>query len=109
MIRALLRRWQRRRQAPLGVRCGASVPPSISQNISIKGPGAGSLTVSGNNSFGIFTINARATVGMSGSTIAHDSASAGGIDVHRANVGRLGCGALHGATLVNPLNFENVT
>lgn len=43
--------------------------PTITQNVTIDGLGAGNLAISGNNLSGIFQIDAGATVGISGLTI----------------------------------------
>ena len=57
----------------------ASALPTINANLTIQGPGADSLTISGNNAVTVFTINS-GTVGISGLTIANgNSASGGGI------------------------------
>ena len=57
----------------------ASALPTINANLTIQGPGADSLTISGNNAVTVFTINS-GTVGVSGLTIANgNSASGGGI------------------------------
>ena len=56
---------------------GAALPPVVGQ-ISIQGPGADIITVSGNNSTtvgNIFTVNSGATVSISGLTIANGNAS----------------------------------
>ena len=57
---------------------------SISTNLTIQGPGAGLLTISGNNATTVFTINS-GSVTISGLTVAYGSASAnqagGGIQI----------------------------
>ena len=57
---------------------------SISTNLTIQGPGAGLLTISGNNATTVFTINS-GTVTISGLTVAYGSAptnqAGGGIQI----------------------------
>jgi len=55
----------------------ASALPAINANLTIQGPGAGSLTISGNNAVTVFTINS-GTVGISGLNIANGNAAHGG-------------------------------
>lgn len=52
--------------------------PAISVNVTITGPGASQLTVSGFNGCGVLTINSGLTVGISGLTIANGSTASGG-------------------------------
>jgi len=54
---------------------------TVSNNITISGPGAGSLTVDGNANTGVFFINSGVTVAISGLSITNGSASSlgGGI------------------------------
>ena len=60
----------------------ASALPAINANLTIQGPGADSLTISGNNAVTVFTINS-GTVSISGLTIANgNSASGAGIFNH---------------------------
>ena len=59
----------------------ASSLPALAANMTITGPGAASLTVSGNNSStvgSIFTINSGVTVSISSLTIANGNAPGGG-------------------------------
>ncbi|MBY0527249.1 MAG: hypothetical protein K2R98_27890 [Gemmataceae bacterium] len=69
-----------------------SALPTISQDITITGPGG--LTVDGGGSFGIFAINAGATVSISGLRIANASAAAGGLNIQS------------GAAAVSNLSFD---
>lgn len=50
----------------------------ITQNLTIDGPGAGVLAVSGNDAVGVFTISSAVTAAISGLTIEDGSASNGG-------------------------------
>lgn len=50
---------------------------TISQNLTIQGPGANVLTISGNNLVRVFQVNSGFTVGISGLTIANGNAAAG--------------------------------
>jgi len=50
----------------------------INKNLTITGPGAGQLTVSGNNLYRVFTFGAGVTASLSGLTIADGSADNGG-------------------------------
>ena len=55
-----------------------SALPSITQNVSIVGPGASIVSVSGNNLFQVFNIAVGSTVSISGLTITGGSANSGG-------------------------------
>ena len=55
----------------------ASALPAINANLTIQGPGADSLTISGNNAVTVFTINS-GTVSISGLTIANGNSAFGG-------------------------------
>ena len=55
----------------------ASALPAINANLTIQGPGADSLTISGNNAVTVFTINF-GTVAISGLTIANGNSAFGG-------------------------------
>jgi MBG domain (YGX type)/Bacterial Ig-like domain (group 3)/IPT/TIG domain len=48
-----------------------SALPAITGSMTIAGPGAGNLTISGNSTYTVFTVNAGATVSISGLTIAN--------------------------------------
>jgi CSLREA domain-containing protein len=66
----------------------SSALPQINASVTIQGPAANSLTVSGNNAYQVFNIGSGATVTISGLTIANGSdgrGSGGGI----ANAGTL--------------------
>jgi fibronectin-binding autotransporter adhesin len=52
--------------------------PALSQNVTITGPGASSLTVSGDNEFRVFEVDANVTASISGLTIADGSAGSVG-------------------------------
>ncbi len=49
--------------------------PGISQNVTITGPGAGNLAISGNNQSTVFSVDGAATVNISGLTIEDGNAS----------------------------------
>jgi predicted outer membrane repeat protein len=55
-----------------------SALPAIAESVTITGPGANVLTVSGNNAVTVFTINSGVTVSLSGLTIANGIGTAGG-------------------------------
>jgi CSLREA domain-containing protein len=56
----------------------AGGPLSITRNLTINGPGAGQLTVSGNNAYQVLYVDISATVGIAGLTIANGYASFNG-------------------------------
>jgi predicted outer membrane repeat protein len=55
----------------------ATILPTIAQSVAIIGPGASTITISGNNSNQIFNINASAVAAISGLTLANGSAITG--------------------------------
>ncbi|HQU41920.1 MAG TPA: hypothetical protein PK867_03875 [Pirellulales bacterium] len=55
-----------------------SALPALGNGITISGPGAGELTVSGRNQFQVFDVSGGATVAISGLTIAQGFALSGG-------------------------------
>ncbi len=64
-----------------------SALPAISHSMVIVGPGAGNLTVSGNNSYQIFNISSTSTMFLSGLTLANgnsNAASTGGGAIENA-------------------------
>ncbi|MBS1796695.1 MAG: CSLREA domain-containing protein [Acidobacteria bacterium] len=71
-----------------------STLPTLNTNMSISGPGAASLTISGNNSVRIMTINNGLTVTISNLTMANGYANgtqAGAIDVNASTVTLSNC------------------
>ena len=52
--------------------------PNLANNITIKGPGEMNLTVQGNNTFTIFTVNNGAVTNISGTTISEGNSVFGG-------------------------------
>jgi CSLREA domain-containing protein len=62
--------------------------PAISTNLTIQGPGAGSLTISGANAYPVFTISS-GTVSISGLTIANGNETAAGAGGGIINEGTL--------------------
>ena len=52
--------------------------PSISEGLTINGPGAANLTISGGDAFRIFYVQTGVTVGISGVTLTNGSATRGG-------------------------------
>jgi predicted outer membrane repeat protein len=66
----------------------ASALPAISTNLTINGPGANQLTISGNNAYQVFIINS-GTVGISGLTIANGLAPSNGYGGGISNGGTL--------------------
>ncbi len=64
---------------PSTITLGSALPPITATNITITGPGANLLTVSGKNLYQVFNINSSSvTASLSGLTIANGSAPAGG-------------------------------
>jgi hypothetical protein len=61
-----------------------SALPTITRNVSIMGPGASQLTVSGAKSYQVFSTGSNATVTISGLTIANGSGNYGG-GIYAAN------------------------
>jgi predicted outer membrane repeat protein len=56
----------------------ASTLPSISEDVTIDGPGASSLTISGNNAVRVMEVSAGATLDLEGVTVANGSEAHGG-------------------------------
>jgi hypothetical protein len=54
----------------------------INKNVTIQGPGAGQLTISGNNSSPVFMVEAADQVSLSGLTISHGSTTGLGGGIH---------------------------
>jgi hypothetical protein len=67
---------------------------AITQSLDIEGPGAGLLTVSGNNATRVFDVNAGATVTIAGMTIADGLANGSSIGHTSAGGGILNAGDL---------------
>ena len=65
--------------------------PDLSSDITINGPGANLLTVSGNQVTRVFNVTSGVTIGLSGLTIANGNVTSGG--------GGVGGGILNAGTL----------
>lgn len=61
-------------------------PLTISKSITISGPGASELAVSGNNAVQVFAVSSGATVAISGLTIENGTASGGGGGISNAGI-----------------------
>jgi hypothetical protein len=81
----------------------ANGPLTIAHSITITGPGAGLLTVSGNNAVALFSVNS-GTVSISGLSFANGNAGAGGYGGAIANSGTL---TLTGCDLFNNTSPAN--
>ncbi len=88
-----------------------SALPAINQNLTIQGPGANQLTISGNSLYQVFAID-NGTVAISGLTISHGLGSGsgstygGGLINYSGNVTLTGCAfsyntATHGGAIQN--------
>jgi hypothetical protein len=94
----------------------ASSLPAIAANMTIQGPGAGNLAVSGANAHGIFTVNSGTTVSITGITIANGATSGNGGGISNSGVLTLNSDAFSGnsatgsgAAIVNNVGPLTVT